>query len=301
MCRDAARVDSWAGFRCATFYEQFRRIAPNGLTSRLRNVDSEPHGVVTRVGIRCHPSPEREVTRVRQRGWIAGVLVAGLLAVSACTSDPGALPSEDTPTATPSTSPAASSSPDVAATSSGPPETTSSSPAPTSSQPTTSRDPTTSSRSAPETPTTATTLDKAAREKADRKAVEAAWINYWKVYVRLPKVTPKERMKLTAAVAVEPMLSNLVAATNGLDAQHIVNYGGPVHHLSWKTPINGAKSARIRDCSDESNFGAMNTKTGKKLTVGGKYVNTEGVLVKGVDGKWRVQEVVEYSKEECTW
>jgi len=40
-------VDTWAGFRLATFYEQFGRIRPDLLTGRVRPVDSGPHGVVT--------------------------------------------------------------------------------------------------------------------------------------------------------------------------------------------------------------------------------------------------------------
>lgn len=130
--------------------------------------------------------------------------------------------------------------------------------------------------------------------------MERAWTAYWDVRVDLIRTPADQRMKVAARVAVEPNLSRLVATSNGAEQQRVDNYGQVEHRISWKESISGEKLASIHDCQDQSAFGAIDTSTKKKLTVGTAHVNLQGDLELGGDGKWRVRDVTEFTGDACT-
>jgi hypothetical protein len=139
---------------------------------------------------------------------------------------------------------------------------------------------------------TTSSMDRAAREAADRLAVEAAWAHYWSVYETFDTKVPKSRWdQVIAAIAVDPIRSQILNAARSNLIIGVVGYGYVVNHPFWRTPINGRSTAVMGDCMDQSHYGSMFAKTGQKRTVGVAHDNTRATLVRGADGKWRVKQV----------
>jgi hypothetical protein len=135
-------------------------------------------------------------------------------------------------------------------------------------------------------------MDPAAREAADRRAVEAAWAHYWAVYETFDTKVPKSRWdQVIAAIAVDPIRSQILNSARSNLIIGVVGYGYVVNHPFWRTPINGRSTAVMGDCMDQSHYGSMFAKTGQKRTVGVAHDNTRGTLLRGADGKWRVKQV----------
>lgn len=53
------------------------------------------------------------------------------------------------------------------------------------------------------------------------------------------------------------------------------------------------------DCQDGSHAGSMVKKTGVKRTVGKKNNPVQGNLVRGQDGKWRVEQIFYFQDRTC--
>jgi hypothetical protein len=172
-------------------------------------------------------------------------------------------------------------------------------PAETSDAPTSnsgSASPPTTSSPAPGT----SSMDPAERESADRRAVEAAWAHYWSVYETFDTKVPKSRWdQVIAAIAVDPIRSQILKAARSNLIIGVVGYGYVVNHPFWQTPINGRSTAVMGDCMDQSHYGSMLAKTGQKRTVGVAHDNTRATLVRGADGKWRVKQVEYLLNVKC--
>lgn len=200
----------------------------------------------------------------------ACALLVGTIAAG-CTSN-----SADDPTSTASSSTA---SPSVVDTSSASPSSSgAASPSPSVIDP-----------SSP--PPSSSTLDPEAQEIADRAAVEAQWAKYWDTYINLVRTSPAERVSLANEVAVDPAASNLLRSAEYFESLGRDNYGSVTHRNSWMQPINGSTSTVLSDCQDQSQFGSLDSATGKKLTVGVERDNISVKFIKGVDGIWRVEEI----------
>jgi hypothetical protein len=148
-------------------------------------------------------------------------------------------------------------------------------------------------------PTSPTTLDPEAQEIADRAAVEAQWAKYWDTYINIVRTSPAERDLAANDVAVDPAASNLVKSAEYFESLGRDNYGSVTHRNSWLQPINGASSAVLSDCQDQSQFGSLDTASGKKLTVGVERDNISAKFTKGSDGIWRVEEVFYLVDSPC--
>jgi hypothetical protein len=135
-------------------------------------------------------------------------------------------------------------------------------------------------------------MDPAARETADRHAVEAAWAHYWAIYETFESKIPQSRWDSTIAqIAVDPIRAQILKAARADRIIGVVLYGQVVPHPYWRVPINGKATATMGDCQDSSHAGTMFAKTAQKRTVGVAHNNIRARLVRGSDGRWRVQQI----------
>jgi len=119
------------------------------------------------------------------------------------------------------------------------------------------------------------------------------------VYVNIVRTPESDRAPTVSEVAIEPTASNVLADAAKLEGQGRDTYGSVTHHITWPQPINSRPTALLTDCQDQSNFGALETSTGTKKTVGVAKDHLQGQLAKGDDGIWRVQQVYYLSDEPC--
>ena len=148
-------------------------------------------------------------------------------------------------------------------------------------------------------PTSATDSGVSASEAADRAAVEAQWTKFWQVYVDIVRTPESDRAGAVGEVAIEPTASSVLADAAKLESQGRDTYGSVTHHITWPQPINSQPTALLTDCQDQSSYGALETSTGTKKTVGLAKDHLQGQLAKGDDGIWRVQQVYYLTDEPC--
>lgn len=125
-------------------------------------------------------------------------------------------------------------------------------------------------------------------EIADRTAIQAIWLNYWKVSLPILKIPAGQRRSALLKVATEPQVSKLMVAAKDFEAHHFDNYGTLGHRPYWGPPVNGEERAIMGDCMDLSHAGRLDTKTGKLLTVGVSRSNIRGLFERVGSDKWRV-------------
>jgi hypothetical protein len=230
------------------------------------------------------PGRDPDMTRRRDDRWRIALCGAALtLVVAGCTS-------EAADGATPSGPPARTATPSVAA----PPSTVSGSA--TVTAPMSSRASTLSSTPSSPKPTgttkpTPTSLDSAAREKADRAAIEAQWIKFWDAYENIIRTPSELRSSALDAVSVDPIKSRILGAARKFESQGLDYYGSVVQHPYWIESIGGGNFAVIRDCQDQSNYGSVYVSSRKKRTVGVPRDSLQAGFVKARDGVWRVQNI----------
>jgi hypothetical protein len=217
--------------------------------------DSHFREYLADTGVGAFRSPDTQGgVRVLKRRVVAALgLVGALLTLIGCTSS-GGHPTEtsDAPTSNSSSSPP-----------------TTSSPAPSTSS-----------------------MDPAAREAADRQAVEAAWMHYWSTYIAFESKYPQSRWSsVIAGIAVDPIRAQIMRAARADRIIGVVGYGYVVPHPYWQTSIDGKPTATMGDCMDQSHYGSMFVKTGRKQSVGVAHDNTRATLVRGADGRWRVKQI----------
>ena len=83
------------------------------------------------------------------------------------------------------------------------------------------------------------------QESADRAAIEAQWTKLWQIYAALPHTPEADRQALTAQVAVDPALSNLLT-----DARTLNRRGGtPTASSCHASPGHSPSTARPRPLS----------------------------------------------------
>ncbi len=125
-------------------------------------------------------------------------------------------------------------------------------------------------------------------EISDRRAIEAAWRQFWVVSNEIVRTPKAKRAALLATVAVEPDAAALLANAVAFDAHHFDNYGLPVHSFYWGPSVHGESSAVVGDCMDFSAVGRSNAITGEHLTVGLPKQNFHVTLVREGAGPWKV-------------
>jgi len=156
-----------------------------------------------------------------------------------------------------------------------------------------------SSASADPSSTAATDSGVSAGEAADRAAAEAQWTKFWQVYVDIVRTPESDRAGAVGEVAIEPTASSVLADAAKLESQGRDTYGSVTHHITWPQPVNSQPTALLTDCQDQSSYGALETSTGTKKTVGLAKDHLQGQLAKGDDGIWRVQQVYYLTDEPC--
>jgi hypothetical protein len=158
------------------------------------------------------------------------------------------------------------------------------------------------SSSAPATslaPSSATT-DPAAREAADRHAVEVAWSHYWSVYETFDSTYPESRWNsVIVAIAVDPIRTQILKAARADRIVGVVGYGYVIAHPFWQAPIAGRNTATMGDCQDASHAGSMFAKTRQKRTVGVAHNNIRATVVRGSDDVWRVKQIKYLLDQKC--
>ena len=140
----------------------------------------------------------------------------------------------------------------------------------------------------------------AARETADRHAVEAAWSHYWSVYEIFDSKYPQSRWdSVIAAIAVDPIRTQILKAARADRIIGVVGYGHVVPHPYWPVSIGGNATATMGDCMDQSHYGSMFARTRQKRTVGVAHDNTRATLVRASNGIWRVKQIEYLLDQKC--
>lgn len=153
--------------------------------------------------------------------------------------------------------------------------------------------------SPPSAPVSTSSGEALPQEEADRAAIEAQWMRYWRLYIDIVEMPEAVRPSAADAVAVDPTYSNLLKYADYFNDNGRQNYGTVKHRLSWMEPISGASQAVLSDCQDQSHFGASDAKSGKKLSVGVVRDNIKANFIKGQDGVWRISDIYYLLDIEC--
>jgi hypothetical protein len=146
---------------------------------------------------------------------------------------------------------------------------------------------------------TSTTLDAAAKEKADRAAAETVWRKFDSLTYTVEKLAPAEAEAAITSVTTEPQLSRFRTENAQFRAEGKVGYGLDISYITWPEPIGGRDTAVLNDCQDGSQAGLKDAKTGNKLSVGTVNTPFQATLKRTPDG-WKVSEANIIQGEACT-
>ena len=137
------------------------------------------------------------------------------------------------------------------------------------------------------------------KEIADRAAIQAVWTDYWDIIERIVRVPVHKRKIVIGAVAVEPVLSNVLSQASVFDSKGWDNYGTVSHRPYWGPPVDGSRIAIMGDCLDNSRAGRLVIATDLRLTVGVARSNVRGSFERQADGSWRVTGVQFLPNQSC--
>ncbi len=154
------------------------------------------------------------------------------------------------------------------------------------------------SRTAASVPTVQTS-GPSSEELGDRSEIQATWVRYWDVVEGIVKAPKTKRESLLRAVAVDPVVSNVLAQARTFDANGWDNYGTVTHRPYWGPPVAGDRVAIMGDCIDLSKAGRLKLKGSEKLTVGVPRSNVRGSFERQKDGTWRVTGLTFLKDTQC--
>lgn len=137
------------------------------------------------------------------------------------------------------------------------------------------------------------------QEAADRAAVEGQWKEFWAVVLGAVRLPDGQRESALAAVAVDPLKSQILAEVRDSAAEGLDRYGSMIEHPYWEQPIGDRDTAVMGDCQDASQTGVLNVSTGKKETAGVVGNNTRATFERGSDQVWRVKEIYYLTDVPC--
>lgn len=137
--------------------------------------------------------------------------------------------------------------------------------------------PSTSARTAPAV---------SASPTSDEDAVRQSYSRYWAVLPEAEHAAEERRRQLLASYATNPQLSTLLRNIKNLHTKHQTSWGYAVVHIESVRVKAG--EATVRDCQDSSHAGLMDTRTGKKTSLGVPKDPLSATLVRGTDGQWRI-------------
>ncbi len=128
-------------------------------------------------------------------------------------------------------------------------------------------------------------------EEADRRAVEAAYRQFWVLEASFDSRYPAARWRaVLSAVAADPVLTRLLDGAAAQQRQGIRIYGQAVPRPAIPA-IGGRAAVRVADCQDDSRTGQADARTGRPRSVGVARTPVVAVVVRGQDGRWRVSDV----------
>jgi len=157
---------------------------------------------------------------------------------------------------------------------------------------------TATSRPAASVPTVQTS-GLSSEEIGDRSEIQATWVRYWDVVEGIVKAPKTKRESLLRAVAVDPVVSNVLAQARTFDTNGWDNYGTVTHRPYWGPPVAGDHVAIMGDCIDLSKAGRLKVKGSEKLTVGVPRSNVRGSFERQKDGTWRVTGLTFLKDTQC--
>lgn len=130
----------------------------------------------------------------------------------------------------------------------------------------------------------------------DRQHALQAYRRFWVVAMQVDKQLQSTWRSTLAAVASEPLLTDLL---DGLMAQHargVALYGVVVVHPTL-IDLQPAR-ASVVDCQDASASGELDADSGAAKTVGSSQTSVAAVLRSDDQGRWRVSEL-RYLEGSC--
>lgn len=169
---------------------------------------------------------------------------------------------------------------------------------PSSSEPSPSASPSVPS-SAAESSASPPSSEISPQEAADRAAIEAQWVKFWRTYAEMIRTPDDQRDALLSEVVTSPLKEKMVDESRSANVDGQDNYGYVVHRIYWDIPVGGNSVATIADCQDQTGTGIVDVQTGEKISAGEPRVNIRGQMVKGDDGVWRVQALFVAGKTKC--
>lgn len=137
------------------------------------------------------------------------------------------------------------------------------------------------------------------QEAADRAAIEAQWVKFWRTYVDIVRTPSEQRAAALDNVSVDPTKGRVLKDASDLEGQGLDNYGDVVLNIYGIDLLGDGNSAVIQDCQDQSGFGSVFVESGKKRTVGIDHNHMQAGLVRGADGIWRVQTLQYVENQPC--
>lgn len=137
------------------------------------------------------------------------------------------------------------------------------------------------------------------QEAADRAAIERQWKEFWAVVLGAVRLPDSQRESALAAVAVDPLKSQILAEVRDSAAEGLDRYGSMIEHPYWEQPIGDGNTAVMGDCQDASQTGVLNVSTGKKETAGVVGNNTRATFERGSDQVWRVRDIYYLTDVPC--
>lgn len=132
---------------------------------------------------------------------------------------------------------------------------------------------------------------------ADRAAVEAAYRGFWPVVASFAQLPDSRWQAALGQVATARQSALTISLTRTQRRNGIAVYGQPVPRAP-QAVFSGPGRAMVRDCADFSRTGQADAGTGRPKTVGVARNPVRVTLVRGSDGRWRVDEV-EYPGGTC--
>lgn len=131
------------------------------------------------------------------------------------------------------------------------------------------------------------------------QSAQSVWLAFWRLSVSLASTPEAQRPVKVAAVAVDPIYSQVLNSVRGQLAAGLLPFGYIVSRPTWPTPpTTSTRRAVMADCFDGSHAGAKVATTGTTKTVGEPRTNVRVTFVKGHDSKWRIEQI-QYLKASC--
>lgn len=159
--------------------------------------------------------------------------------------------------------------------------------------------PPTSSATPSASPSTATS-PVALTEAQKRDAVKQAWVDFWHVYDTILQRPQGTWSAAVHRVAVDPIAPQLLRQSRSQAKAGLGSYGYTVVHPYLTKSVGDKTTVTLWDCQDGSHGGSLVKATGVKKSVGRVDAFGSATMVRGTDGRWRVEQIKSYLDKTCS-